>query len=132
MLKARACRLITVWAAGALTFCGAGSASAAPADSRGVRAADDGGGMNPVCILQPQDCMYPPDNGRNGDGNPPRSPDANRINPMCMLRPQDCMYPPDRRKGGDGGGMNPLCMFRPQDCWPPPGYDGTPVGQTAS
>ena len=54
-------------------------------------------GINPLCMLRPQDCMYPPGHDRDGD--------------------------PRRERDPDDGGMNPLCMFRPQDCWPPPGYD---------
>ena len=127
MLKATSRRLITALAVGALTVSGAAGAWAAEVrPAGGQRAgdaptADDGGGINPMCMLRPQDCMYPPDDHRKGDGHGQPGPDADGINPLCMLRPQDCMYPPDDHRKGDGG-MNPLCMFRPQDCWPPPGH----------
>jgi len=117
MLKARSRRLTMALAAGAITISGAAGAWAAE-----VPTAGDGDGINPMCMLRPQDCMYPPpDHDRKGGGNTQPGPDADGLNPLCMLRPQDCMYPPDHNRKGDGGGMNPLCMFRPQDCWPPPG-----------
>ena len=133
MLEATSRRLIMALAAGALTMSGASGAVAAEArpgagqQAAGVQTAGGDGGINPLCMLRPQDCMYPPD--RNGGGNGAPGP-ADGINPFCMLRPQDCMYPPGDRKSGDGGGMNPLCMFRPQDCWPPPGHDGKDGGDT--
>ena len=110
MLKARSRRLIMALAAGTLTMSGAAGALAAEESPGGgqragdVQTADDGGGLNPMCMLRPQDCMYPPDDDRNGDGK--------------------------RQPSRDGGGMNPLCMFRPQDCWPPPGHDGKGDGDT--
>ena len=106
MLKARCRRLITAVAAGALTMTGAAGAVAAeerPGAGQlagGGQSADAGDGLSPLCMLRPQDCMYPPDDNRNGDGDRRPSPDP------------------------DTGGMNPLCLLRPQDCWPPPGQDG--------
>jgi hypothetical protein len=138
MLEATSRRLIVMFAAAAITMSGAGGALAADANQGGIRQHGGtlpagNGDINPMCMLRPQDCMYPPkdrDGNGNGNGNGQAGP-ADGINPLCMLRPQDCMYPPGQGRDGDrrrerdpdDGGMNPLCMFRPQDCWPPPGYD---------
>lgn len=74
-------RLLTIGlAAGTLTMLGApGAFAAAAGPGPGQRAtvgprADDGGGPNPLCMVRPQDCMYPPGNGSgggsgNGNGN---------------------------------------------------------------
>jgi hypothetical protein len=144
MLKARSRPLIMALAAGALTLSGAAAALAAGPTPGGDQRASDGqttdagDDINPLCMLRPQDCMYPPDD-RNGDGNRQPNPEGGGFNPLCMLRPQDCMYPPGDRNGEgnrqpspDGGGMNPLCLFRPQECWPPPGQDGKGDGDTPS
>ena len=93
MLKVIGRRLIMALAAGALTMSGTAAALAAESAGAGQPAgggqkADTGGGINPLCMLRPQDCMYPPDDDRNGDGNRRPSPDADGLNPMCMLRPR--------------------------------------------
>ena len=74
MLKARSRRLTMALAAGAITMSGAAGALAAEASPGGgqraadVQTAGDGGGINPMCMLRPQDCWPPPGNG-SGGGN---------------------------------------------------------------
>ena len=102
MLKARSRRLTMALAAGAITMSGAAGALAAEASPAGgqraadVQTADDGGGINPMCMLRPQDCMYPPDHHRKG-------PHGGGMNPLCMFRPQDCWPPPGHGSGGGNG-----------------------------
>ena len=72
MLNTRTRRLTIALAAGALTMCGAAGAIAAEEGPVGgqraavAQTADDGGGMNPLCMVRPQDCMQPPGNGSGG------------------------------------------------------------------
>src|SRR5438046_6107840 len=128
MLKARSRRLTMALAAGALTMSGAAGALAAEASPGGgqraadVQTADDGGGINPMCMLRPQDCMYPPaDHDRDGGGNAQTGPDGGS-NYLVFLRHPDYWTPPrhhhgsgdaTRRASGSGGGVGAEALASP-------------------